>query len=445
MIELLPPDVADALPCVFTYRGAVDREVLALLRRGSTGMSLRELANTIDEQHHTTFQLAQHSYLAAVDRRQQLAAGGERRLDAGWGAKPTSFGSFDSPTGWAGFTVSSAYLGSVFCRDILSRKPILMRELQGVGGSVLRADHTFRMASCLRQDGGRPASCVHTVMNEYGEVVTYAFTQSTGQDELRPQFRGLRRRYELNEWGKATILYVDTGCCSETSVFREEFNPDGLQKLDGFHGVNRCVSHPFLTPPECLSRNAGPRLIKQTEDAHEAQVSYTTDMFKAVYVLCLVDYDVLVNAIMAARGCGEAEAIAHITPALLRKHVRRVVPEAAVLAQRVSTVQEFYMGVEATDGTPLFKPGAYCAMCLRVELVLRLTSGGRHDGCLSSLHGARQQGVHVRPRRSGYVPAQECGHAGRRGAARVGLHPGHIFFGGMPPNCVLAIAAPPRR
>jgi hypothetical protein len=86
-------------------------------------------------------------------------------------------------------------------------------------------------------------------------------------------------------------------------------------------------------------------------------------MARAVFILLASDFDALLDFLAARHGCSDEEAVQHVTKALMRKHVRRIVPLPDVLRPRIAAVQAFYANVQDERGIPLFTEGAFCTFC----------------------------------------------------------------------------------
>jgi hypothetical protein len=75
--------------------------------------------------------------------------------------------------------------------------------------------------------------------------MSWVLTSGDSDEELRAQFRGLRQRFEMNEWIPGTVRYVDVNCCrhdGRQSVWQQEFSADCTDKLDAMHFLKRCVN-----------------------------------------------------------------------------------------------------------------------------------------------------------------------------------------------------------
>ena len=102
------------------------------------------------------------------------------------------------------------------------------------------------------------------------------------------------------------------------------------------------------------------RLRRCTVDGQPAQLSYIADMARALFQNVDCDFEALVDFIAAREGYSADAAMAQITTAMMRKHVRRAVPEASVVLPRIQAVQAYYsLVVDEQRQLPLFTTGAY--------------------------------------------------------------------------------------
>ena len=83
-------------------------------------------------------------------------------------------------------------------------------------------------------------------------------------------------------------------------------------------------------------------------------------MARALFQNVDCDFEALVDFIAAREGYSADAAMAQITTAMMRKHVRRAVPEASVVLPRIQAVQAYYsLVVDEQRQLPLFTTGAY--------------------------------------------------------------------------------------
>ena len=78
------------------------------------------------------------------------------------------------------------------------------------------------------------------VLNQKGQVISWALTKSTSFDEVRSIFSNIRERL-LEQGNCLTTAYIDN-CCAWKSKLHSEFGPGLEVKLDLFHAFQRFTS-----------------------------------------------------------------------------------------------------------------------------------------------------------------------------------------------------------
>ena len=64
--------------------------------------------------------------------------------------------------------------------------------MQSIPGTILKCDHTFKVAKVPNQRGTRLFEALLTVMNEKNQILGYWFTQTKSLEEVRLQFQQVR-------------------------------------------------------------------------------------------------------------------------------------------------------------------------------------------------------------------------------------------------------------
>lgn len=149
---------------------------------------------------------------------------------------------------WNGWVPLLPFFHNVYLLDFISRAHYLKREVQGVGGEILKVDGTYKIAKKIRTDKkkfqGDP--CMVNVLNEIGQCVAFVVAPDDSAAPLQCMWRGLRGRYTENKFPDPRVVYVDKNCCSGNSDITECF-PNAKICLDPWHLLAR------------FSKDIGPR------------------------------------------------------------------------------------------------------------------------------------------------------------------------------------------
>lgn len=203
-LEKLPSCFTNILPAFITYKKAICKSVMDELRR--TGKSPTDMANQVNELMHLKYERAHLAYLHAIANIRDAEAGryGQQKTISQYVRKeqtPRDFGSFDDPNGWRGISVSGHYLTDCLLDEFKRQEPAITKLLQGTFGSVLRSDHTRKVASGVLSS--------YSVMNENWMIVSWVMVQSETEKSLQPMYQGLAKRYTDASVDKAGHHWVD--------------------------------------------------------------------------------------------------------------------------------------------------------------------------------------------------------------------------------------------
>ena len=94
----------------------------------------------------------------------------------------TPFGPFDEQI------PNRNFLRNVFIKYGAEDYDLRNQIMQAGTGTILKCDHTFKVAKVPNQNGTKLFEALLTVMNEKNLILGYWFTQSKSMEELKPQF-----------------------------------------------------------------------------------------------------------------------------------------------------------------------------------------------------------------------------------------------------------------
>jgi hypothetical protein len=129
----LPIGIRSQFPALLTYRHAVDKKVVNMLRSRTLGNSPTVLQQQIASQHFTTHLTKSYQYLEAVDRINKRSV------------CPVEVEVLPDPPKIPG----AKFFLNVHTRDVLMRMDVLKAQLTSVTGVVLKMDSTRKTAKKL--------------------------------------------------------------------------------------------------------------------------------------------------------------------------------------------------------------------------------------------------------------------------------------------------------
>ncbi|KAF4713811.1 hypothetical protein FOZ62_010195, partial [Perkinsus olseni] len=118
--------------------------------------------------------------------------------------------------------------------DYTERQPRLIQEMRSYHGRILKADHTRPLAEKVGTEAGVKWS--YSIMNEYGEVISHAFTETDGDAQVKDLLVGLKRRYDSLSEPYPALCYIDKSCCGSTATMIKDVFGNGIHiRVDPFH------------------------------------------------------------------------------------------------------------------------------------------------------------------------------------------------------------------
>jgi hypothetical protein len=158
---------------------------------------------------------------------------------------------------------SRQYVQSTFIFRVIDLLSFYERNLQMIGGKILRADKSFKVIKFLftasevegRSAGSgstRAYESVYTVMNERCEIVSIHFVRSGDYEEMKRILQSLRQRYEIHGYDEVKLFYTDN-CCHEYKMLTEALpllaTADRATSADG-KDESRRINYPLLPLPD---------------------------------------------------------------------------------------------------------------------------------------------------------------------------------------------------
>ncbi|KAF4704961.1 hypothetical protein FOZ62_028406, partial [Perkinsus olseni] len=344
-LSKLPPDLISQIPAFFTYRKAIALDVLSDLRTLSVSGSASVCSARLLETQQTAYFRRRAQYELHCKEWEEASSKGRlspftcvKRVPPAGGFP--NFGSMDHRDGWnvAASDRSREYLMAVYVQDFVIRQPTLAQELKSLSGRILKADHTRPLAGKVSSEVGVKWS--YSVMNEYGEILCHAFTETDSDSQVQHLYAGLRARFDSLNVHHPRLIFVDKQCCGSTKEMIQRYFPAIQVRLDIFHLLWR------------FSKSC-------SRSSHPGHAGFMKELSQAVFKVNENDMKLLIEAIMVAFGLQDpSDAVAKLkeTPSWLYKYVRRQVPAKEELEERIMAVVDAARNV-AWEGELLLPPG----------------------------------------------------------------------------------------
>ena len=255
LLKQLPYGTKCKFPAVLTYKYAVDKSLLTMLRSRTLGNSSTSLHNTVKELHSENWLRRGAMYLQDCVRHQD----GIGRLFQG-------NVTYDRVPIFKTIPTAKWFL-STYAQDVMSRSHILKGNITSVFGQILKIDSTKKILRKLSGDIRDTSSWLTNVGNEYGGILQCVVTSSEANDSLEKMASGILDRYSAADVPPPKAIYTDRDCCNQRgpSKIQALFQPwSNLHvRLDIWHFMRRiavgCTSGPDAsTARSCRKRRTSP-------------------------------------------------------------------------------------------------------------------------------------------------------------------------------------------
>jgi hypothetical protein len=128
---------------------------------------------------------------------------------------------------------SRQYIQQAFVSRILDLLPLFERNLAMTGGSILRADKSYKVVRFIYianavegktagQQSTKAYDSVYTVMNEYGQIVAIHFIRGGDFEEMERILKEIKNRYQVHGFEDVELFYTDD-CCHEYNMLTRAF------------------------------------------------------------------------------------------------------------------------------------------------------------------------------------------------------------------------------
>ena len=244
MLKPLPYAMQCKFPVSLTYKYAVDKSLITMLRSRTLGNKPTAHQANICELHSEKFLRQTTIYLQdCLRHRDGISSIFQGDVQHEY-EKVKPFKTL--PT--------AQWFLSTYARDVMDRKESLKGTITSVFGEVLKIDSTKKILKKLSGDIRGSANWVTNVGNEYGGILQSVLTTSESNESLKCMADGLIKRYEDANVDPPRLLYTDRDCCNENGASKYQllFKPwDLTVRLDMWHFMRRIAtgcsseSHPL--------------------------------------------------------------------------------------------------------------------------------------------------------------------------------------------------------
>ncbi|KAF4725365.1 hypothetical protein FOZ63_016142, partial [Perkinsus olseni] len=215
--------------------------------------------------------------------------------------------------------LTDAVLQWAFIRDYTAHKDSLLREISSYRVShVISLDHSRKIAKRIE---GNKNGQLCSILADHGQILNVVATNSTSTGELEGALRQLKGRVE-----DGVIVFVDRDCCGSAgsnlrTMIQSAVGAKISLKLDGLHGLFR--------------------LIRASNNNHPRYPLFAQKLGSAMYAKNRGD----VEALRARKA--QSSGPNKVTSEDIRQAVRRVIPPADILLDRLEAVIRCFWELDA--------------------------------------------------------------------------------------------------
>lgn len=338
VLEGLPKIIRDQFPAILTHKSGVSADLFRLIPKLAVlGLSFSAMARIINETSNEELDRTHLLYLLYCQSKSKEA----RRpnpfsKDTGleYEVKP-----YERPEPCS---VSSNFITTIFMAYFLAKAEFLRSQMQSVVGSILKVDHTFKVAKVLVADGHRPFEALWTCINEYGQILTQAFVGTKAFDEIKPAFEKLVHRHTVLGAQQPEVIYTDI-CCQERGQLSMVMK--GIKvRLDPFHFLQRFKA--VLSAKSDLSRpflNALSNAIFKVDEVDLRSLATELEVAKTAN-----------KRVFYGRPISASSQVGDFPRKFLKRFCRYTIPPPQELSQRIGIVMATFADKIDSNGRPFW-------------------------------------------------------------------------------------------
>jgi hypothetical protein len=346
LIKKLPDHVQQAFPAKVFPKSALDKDLTLILQRQVVkGQSFIDFRQMINELKHEKYWSRHLEYIST-----ELYNRFQKRDSIFANTRPIrAFGDFKND--WKGSVPTTDVLKRAFVLHSAETEELKNWSMMSLTGTILRGDHTFKVAKVPFQDHQRIFQAMYSLMNEYGQILGYWMVNCKSLNEIKKELEMVKRRYTRLGRTGPDLFYTDL-CCSERSFWENLFESLRVGPLDhktvptdpenvGLPYADLKMQRVLLDSFHLMNRYPVSKL-------HPLYAAFMCNLRDAMFVVCPED-KAAVMKLLRKRNHSEEELEALPSDYFVRTcRVRRRIPPAAELSVRVNAVLTQFREIDPT-------------------------------------------------------------------------------------------------
>lgn len=205
LLNQLDPVHRSIFPAILSFRLALDRKCVTLMRQRTAGNSSSYLRQALQGIHSEEWGQKVIKYFSNFELHRR-----------GLQLQGASEGIYQPPPAFSPLPLAQ-WFETVHGNDVLQHVQEMKGVITSTYGNILKLDSTKKITKKLAggMEGG--AAWMSNVGNEYGEVLNSVLTTGEGTG-LQEMCQGIVKRYEDAGEPEPSVIYVDRDCCNDSGV-----------------------------------------------------------------------------------------------------------------------------------------------------------------------------------------------------------------------------------
>ncbi|KAF8076563.1 hypothetical protein FPV67DRAFT_1559024 [Lyophyllum atratum] len=210
ILAQLPRHVQEAFPAYLTARGAIDKNLMAVMRTLFAGrFGPKPFASLLGEMRHLHHAHRELTYLATCVSSPSPTA-------------PIPFSTFEDKSRYAGTHPSYQWCNSIFVDWMRAHRVFYDRVMASLPGGILKGDHTFKVIKYMARLSGEPThDAMYTVVNEWEDARAQAFTLTKSLSYVSEMYEDIADGLEAHGCPPTSFMYTDNASASGELAFHE--------------------------------------------------------------------------------------------------------------------------------------------------------------------------------------------------------------------------------
>ncbi|KAF5382655.1 hypothetical protein D9615_003032 [Tricholomella constricta] len=238
ILAQLPRDVQESFPAYLTARGAIDKNLMSVMRTlFANRFGPEPFASLLGEMRHLHHAHRELMYLAAC-------------VSSPTQPPPVPFSEFNDKNRYAGTHPSTEYCKSIFVDWMRAHRVFYDRVMASLPGAILKGDHTFKLIKYMARLSGEPThDAMYTVVNEWEDARNQAFTLTKSLSYVSEMYQDIADGIKEHGHPPTSFMYTDNASGElgfHESTTKSLTNNVKHRELDPYSSL------PALTIPEGL-------------------------------------------------------------------------------------------------------------------------------------------------------------------------------------------------